>query len=173
MSVARVLRMGDPSLVKRARPVGNEEVSSLTSLIETLWETMAAAEGVGLAAPQIGVSVQVVVFGERSDRYPNQPAIPRTVLINPVVETLGDQETSAWEGCLSLPGMRGLVDRPDKIRYRGFDQQGCEIDCTVSGFHARVVQHECDHLDGILFPMRIRDMRYFGFEQELEMIERE
>ena len=140
----------------------------LDSLLADMFDTMIAAAGVGLAAPQIGENLRVVVFGfDDSERYPQALAVPRTVLINPEIEIVDSTEVADWEGCLSVPGMRGLVSRPNGIRYRGFDAEGGLIDREVTDFHARVVQHECDHLDGILYPQRITDLRYFGFEAEL------
>ena len=165
-----VLRMGHPELRRVAEPVPEHEFGSarIASLVEDLWDTMAARGGVGLAATQIGEASRVVVFGmESSARYPNAPAIPRTVLLNPVIEPLGDEMEEAWEGCLSVPGMRGLVPRHLRLRYRGVTPEGVGVEREAAGFHARVVQHECDHLDGILYPMRMTDMSRFGFEEEL------
>ena len=165
-----VLRMGHPELRRMARPVAESELGSarIESLVEDLWDTMAARGGIGLAATQIGDASRVVVFGmEASTRYPHAPAIPRTVLLNPVIEPLDDDMEEAWEGCLSVPGMRGLVPRHRRIRYRGVTPEGARVDREVAGFHARVVQHECDHLDGVLYPMRMTDMSRFGFEEEL------
>ena len=162
--------MGHPELRRVAEPVPEHEFGSarIASLVEDLWDTMAARGGIGLAATQIGEASRVVVFGmESSARYPDAPAIPRTVLLNPVIEPVGDEREEAWEGCLSVPGMRGLVPRHLRIRYRGATPEGVGVDREVSGFHARVVQHECDHLDGILYPMRMTDMSRFGFEEEL------
>ena len=165
-----VLRMGHPELRRIAEPVPEHEFGSarIASLVEDLWDTMEARGGIGLAATQIGEASRVVVFGmESSARYPDAPEIPRTVLLNPVIEPLGDEREEAWEGCLSVPGMRGLVPRHLRIRYRGATPEGAGVDREVAGFHARVVQHECDHLDGILYPMRMTDMSRFGFEEEL------
>ena len=165
-----VLRMGHPELRRVAELVPEHEFGSarIASLVEDLWDTMAARGGVGLAATQIGEASRVVVFGmESSARYPNAPAIPRTVLLNPVIEPLDDEMEEAWEGCLSVPGMRGLVPRHLRIRYGGVTPEGVGVDREAAGFHARVVQHECDHLDGILYPMRMTDMSRFGFEEEL------
>ena len=165
-----VLRMGHPELRRVAEPVPEHEFGSarVASLVEDLWDTMAARGGVGLAATQIGEASRVVVFGmESSARYPDATAIPRTVLLNPVIEPLGDEMEEAWEGCLSVPGMRGLVPRHLRIRYGGVTPEGVGVEREVAGFHARVVQHECDHLDGILYPMRMTDMSRFGFEEEL------
>jgi peptide deformylase len=160
--------MGDPRLLEVAKPVERFDTPELHALIEDLFETMAAANGAGLAAPQIGVGLQVVIFGvERTERYPDAPPVPRTVLLNPVIEPLGPEEEEGWEGCLSVPGMRGVVPRWAHIRYRGFDQNGIVIDREATGFHARVVQHECDHLIGKLYPMRIRDFTRFGYTSVL------
>lgn len=168
MTARTVLRMGDPRLLQAARPVDAAELAGLKALIEDMFDTMAALDGAGLAAPQIGVDQRVVIFGvEQNPRYPDAEAVPMTVLINPVVEPLGAELEAGWEGCLSVPGMRGLVERHARVRYTGLDPEGERIERIATGFHARVVQHECDHLDGILYPMRIRDLRYFGFEDEL------
>ncbi|MCK4743117.1 MAG: peptide deformylase [Sulfuriflexus sp.] len=168
MAVKNVLRMGDPFLLQRAKEVEQFDTPELNQLVEDMLETMAACDGAGLAAPQVGVDLRLVIFGiEHNPRYPDAEQVPQTVLINPVIELLGDEMDVAWEGCLSLPGMRGAVPRYTEIRYTGVDQFGEPIDRTVSGFHARVVQHECDHLDGILYPQRIKDIRYFGFTDEL------
>ncbi|NTV71340.1 MAG: peptide deformylase [Azonexaceae bacterium] len=168
MAFRTLLRMGDPRLMTPAAPVTAFATSELRQLIDDLRDTMAQAGGVGIAAPQIGVSLQVVIFGfEKSERYPEAEAVPFTVLINPQIEALGDDEVSGWEGCLSVPGLRGEVPRHARIRYRGFDLDGNAIDRTVDGFHARVVQHECDHLIGRLFPSRIRDFSRFGFTEVL------
>jgi peptide deformylase len=168
MTVRAVLRMGDPRLLEVARPLTEFDTPELHALLADMQETMAALDGAGLAAPQIGVGLQVVIFGvDRNPRYPDAEPVPRTVLINPELTPLSDEMEEGWEGCLSVPGMRGLVPRYKHLRYRGFDANGNPIDRSVSGFHARVVQHECDHLAGILYPMRIRDMRSFGFTEEL------
>lgn len=168
MSVRPVLRMGDPVLLQVAKPVEHFDTPDLRALLADMHDTMAALNGAGLAAPQIGVSLQVVVFGVGSNpRYPQAEEVPYTVLINPTLEPVGDDTEEGWEGCLSVPGMRGLVPRYQRLRYRGFDAGGAAIDRTVSGFHARVVQHEVDHLHGILYPMRIRDLRNFGFNETL------
>jgi len=165
MAVRTILRMGDPRLQRVANLVDERAAAQLQGLLEDMFDTMIAAEGVGLAAPQIGINLRVVVFGfEQSDRYPDELAVPRTVLINPEIEIIDSTEEAGWEGCLSVPGMRGLVSRPVGIRYRGLDEAGQTIDRQVSGFHARVVLHECDHLDGVLYPQRITDLRNFGFE---------
>ncbi|MHB8535997.1 MAG: peptide deformylase [Sulfuricaulis sp.] len=168
MTVRRVLKMGDPLLYRKADPVMAFNSPELEALIADMFDTMAALNGAGLAAPQIGVSQRVVIFSvESNPRYPDVEPVPSTVLINPVLTSLGDDVEEGWEGCLSVPGLRGLVSRYQKLRYTGFDQHGKPIDRTVSGFHARVVQHECDHLDGILYPMRLRDIRMLGFEDAL------
>ena len=168
MTVRTVLRMGDPRLLEPSRPVERFDTPELHALIADMDDTMKALNGAGLAAPQIGVGLQVVIFGvERNPRYPEAEEVPYTVLVNPVLEPVGGEIEEGWEGCLSVPGMRGLVPRYRQLRYRGRDQHGTPIDRTVSDFHARVVQHECDHLAGILYPMRIRDLRNFGFNEEL------
>jgi len=168
MTVRRVLKMGDPLLYKKAEPVQKFNTPELDALIADLFDTMAELNGAGLAAPQIGVSERVVVFSvEANPRYPNVEPVPSTVLVNPKLIPIGDEMEDGWEGCLSVPGLRGLVSRYLTLRYTGFDQRGQPIDRTVSGFHARVVQHECDHLDGILYPMRLRDIRMLGFEDAL------
>ncbi len=168
MTVRRVLKMGDPLLYRRAEEVREFGAPELGTLIQDMFDTMAALNGAGLAAPQIGVSQRVVIFEvESSPRYPDAEAVPRTILINPVLEPLGDDMDDGWEGCLSVPGLRGLVSRHTRLRYTGFDEKGRSIDRTVSDFHARVVQHECDHLDGILYPMRLKDIRLLGFEDAL------
>ena len=168
MAIRSILRMGDPRLLRQAEPVQVFGTPELYALIADLNETMIAADGVGIAAPQIGENLQLVLFGfEHSDRYPEAPAVPRTVLINPVLTPLDVEEEEGWEGCLSVPGLRGLVPRWKRIHYRGFDAQGAIIDRTAENFHARVVQHECDHLAGILYPTRIRDLTKFGFSEEL------
>lgn len=160
--------MGDARLLRRAEEVHTFDTPELHALLADMRDTMQALEGVGLAAPQIGVNLRVVIFGvQRSPRYPDADPVPDTVLLNPVITPLGDNTEEDWEGCLSVPGMRGLVPRFKTIRYQGCDEYGALIDRTVSGFHARVVQHECDHLDGILYPMRIRDLRQFGFSDVL------
>lgn len=168
MAVRKILRMGEPLLFEVAEPVTDFSAPELRRLIEDMFDTMRAAGGVGIAAPQIGVGLQVVIFGfEKSDRYPNAEAVPETVLINPVITPLGEEETPGWEGCLSVPGLRGEVPRYERIRYTGFTPAGEAIDRSVEGFHARVVQHECDHLIGRLFPSRVRDYTRFGFTDVL------
>jgi peptide deformylase len=168
MAVRNILRMGEPLLFKIADPVLEFGTDELKQLIQDMFDTMAAAGGVGLAAPQIGVGLQVVIFGfEKSERYPEADSVHQTILINPVITPLGDDEELGWEGCLSVPGLRGEVPRYVRIRYQGFDPEGQPIDRTVEGFHARVVQHECDHLIGRLFPSRMRDFARFGFTEVL------
>lgn len=168
MAIREILKMGDPRLLRQAQPVTQFGTPELEQLVEDMFETMRAVNGAGLAAPQIGVDLQLVIFGfGHNQRYPDAPAVPETVLINPVLTPLSEQEEDGWEGCLSVPGMRGVVPRWTQLRYQGVDQYGKVIDRTVDGFHARVVQHECDHLQGILYPMRIRDFRQFGFTEVL------
>ena len=169
MSIRTVIKMGDPRLLLSAEPVTAFGTPQLTRLVEDLWETMKVHSGAGLAAPQIGENLQVVVFGtgEPNPRYPDAPIVPRTVLINPVITPIGEEEQLDWEGCLSVPGLRAMVPRWNKVRYTGFDIYGDPIDRTVDGFHARVVQHECDHLWGKLYPMRVRDFTRFGFTEVL------
>lgn len=168
MAVKPILRMGDSRLLERALLVTDFSTPALKTLIADMFDTMEDAGGVGLAAPQIGVSLQVVIFGfEQSDRYPDATAVPQTILINPLITPLDAHESLGWEGCLSVPGMRGEVPRYERIRYQGYDQDGQPIDRTVEGFHARVVQHECDHLIGTLYPMRMRDLSRFGFTDVL------
>jgi peptide deformylase len=161
--------MGDPRLLRVAQPVKQFNTPELHALLVDLQDTMQAANGAGLAAPQIGVDLQVVIFGsgEFNPRYPDAPVVPRTVLINPVLTPLSEDEEEGWEGCLSVPGMRGVVPRFKRLRYQGFDEAGQPIDRTVEGFHARVVQHECDHLIGMLYPMRVRNFAQFGFTEVL------
>jgi len=168
MAVRPVLRMGDPRLLERSREVERFDTPDLHELLQDMHDTMDAMSGAGLAAPQIAVPLRVVVFGlKRNPRYPDAEEVPYTILINPIITPVGDVVEEGWEGCLSVPGMRGLVPRWRALRYQGRDQFGGSIDRTVSGFHARVVQHECDHLDGILYPMRIQDLRNFGFHDVL------
>jgi peptide deformylase len=168
MAVREVLKMGDPRLLEPARPVADFASAELALLITDMHDTMRALNGAGLAAPQIGVGLQVVIFGiDANPRYPDAEAVPFTVLVNPVLTRLSDALEGAWEGCLSVPGMRGMVPRHVALRYQGFDAAGQPIDRSVGGFHARVVQHEVDHLHGILYPMRIRDLRHFGFTDTL------
>lgn len=160
--------MGDPRLLQVSHPVERFGTPELRELLADMHDTMQALNGAGLAAPQLGVPLRVVIFGMASSpRYPDAEPVPQTVLVNPVITPLGDEMEDGWEGCLSVPGLRGLVPRHLRLRYQGFDADGRGIDRTVEGFHARVVQHECDHLDGILYPMRIRDLRSFGFTEAL------
>jgi peptide deformylase len=168
MAIRDILKMGDARLLRVAQPVTAFDTPALHALIQDLRDTMAAAQGAGLAAPQIGVDLAVVLFGfARNARYPEAPAVPETVLINPVITPLGPEEEEGWEGCLSVPGLRGMVPRWQRIRYQGFDALGQAIDREAEGFHARVVQHECDHLIGRLYPMRVRDFSRFGFTSVL------
>jgi peptide deformylase len=168
MAVRTVLRMGDARLWDVSKPVEKFATPELSELLQDMRDTMQAMNGAGLAAPQIGVGLRVVIFGvQENSRYPDADSVPETVLINPVITPVNGQTDMAWEGCLSVPGLRGVVERYTHIRYQGSDEQGALIDRTVSGFHARVVQHECDHLDGILYPMRIKDMTQFGYTAEL------
>ncbi|MFJ3058793.1 peptide deformylase [Herbaspirillum sp. NPDC087042] len=168
MAIREILKMGDPRLLRQAQPVTGFGTPELALLVDDMFQTMRAVNGAGLAAPQIGVDLQLVIFGfGQNPRYPDAPAVPETVLINPVLTPLSEEEEEGWEGCLSVPGMRGVVPRWSRLRYQGMDQNGKPIDRTVDGFHARVVQHECDHLQGILYPMRIRDFRQFGFTEVL------
>jgi peptide deformylase len=168
MAIRTVLRMGHPLLLQVAAPVERFGTAELRDLVADMDDTMRALNGAGIAAPQIGVSLRVVIFEVAlNPRYPQAESVPYTVLVNPVLDLLGDERDEAWEGCLSVPGLRGLVARHTNLRYRGFDLDGRPIDRTVAGFHARVVQHEVDHLDGILYPTRVADLRSFGFEDEL------
>ncbi|MBI3728994.1 MAG: peptide deformylase [Burkholderiales bacterium] len=163
-----ILKMGDARLLRVAEQVTAFDTPELHELIKDMFETMIAANGAGLAAPQIGVNLQLVIFGFKNNpRYPDAPVVPETVLINPILTPLSEETDDAWEGCLSVPGMRGLVPRWSALRYEGYDQFGTRISRDVDGFHARVVQHECDHLNGILYPMRIRDLTQFGFTEVL------
>lgn len=168
MTVRDILKMGDPRLLRVARRVESFDSPELHTLVADLFETMEAVQGAGLAAPQIGVDLAVVIFGfGNNQRYPDAPPVPRTVLINPSVTALSGEEEEGWEGCLSVPGLRGVVPRWSRVRYSGWDAAGSRIEREVSGFHARVVQHECDHLIGTLYPMRIRDFSRFGFTEVL------
>lgn len=168
MTVRAVRQMGDPLLFARAQEVPVVSSAALSELVTDMRDTMAALSGAGLAAPQIGVPLRVVIFGVHANpRYPQVAEVPDTVLVNPVIEPLGEDQEEGWEGCLSVPGMRGLVPRYRRIRYRGFDIDGTPIVREAEGFHARVVQHECDHLDGILYPLRIHDLKFFGYEATL------
>jgi len=166
--IHEILKMGDPRLLRVAKPVESFDTPELHALIADMFETMHAAGGVGLAAPQIGVDLQLAIFGfESSERYPDAPPVPRTVLLNPHITPLSEDKEEGWEGCLSVPGMRGVVERWSRIRYTGFDPAGVPIDRIADGFHARVVQHECDHLIGKLYPMRITDFTRFGYTEVL------
>jgi peptide deformylase len=169
MTVRQILKMGDPRLLRMAQPVRAFDTPELHALIADMFDTMRAANGAGLAAPQIGEDLQVVIFGTDAPnpRYPDAPVVPRTVLLNPTIVPMGDEEEEGWEGCLSVPGLRGMVPRFRAIRYSGFDPQGRPVERAVEGFHARVVQHECDHLAGTLYPMRMRDFSKFGFTDVL------
>ncbi|TAN81666.1 MAG: peptide deformylase [Gallionella sp.] len=177
MAIKAVLHMGDARLLQRAEPVKDFGGDDLRALLADMRDTMQALNGVGLAAPQIGVNLRVVIFGAQplqqehqgrpNPRYPDAETVPETVLINPLITPLDDKLEEAWEGCLSVPGLRGLVPRFQNIRYQGYDEYGALLDRTASGFHARVVQHECDHLNGILYPARIRDMTQFGYAETL------
>jgi peptide deformylase len=168
MAVREILKMGDPRLLRVARPVREFDTPALHALVQDLFDTMRAANGAGLAAPQIGADLAVVIFGfARNERYPEAPPVPETVLVNPQIEPLGDAEEEGWEGCLSVPGLRGVVPRFARIRYSGFDALGQRIEREAEGFHARVVQHECDHLIGKLYPMRVRDFTRFGYTSVL------
>ncbi len=163
-----ILRMGDPRLLQVSQPVAEFNTPALDALVADMFETMHAADGAGLAAPQIGVLLRVVIFGfEKLERYPEAPEVPPTVLINPVIEPLTSDMEEGWEGCLSVPGLRGVVPRVARLRYSGYDAGGKAFSREVEGFHARVVQHECDHLDGILYPMRVIDFTRFGFTDVL------
>lgn len=169
MTIREILKMGDPRLLRIAQPVAAFDTDELHLLVRDMFETMRAVNGAGLAAPQIGVDLQLVIFGtdEPNPRYPDAPIVPRTVLLNPVIAPLDEEEEEGWEGCLSVPGLRGVVPRWKRIRYSGFDPYGDPIDRVAEGFHARVVQHECDHLVGKLYPMRVRDFTRFGFTEVL------
>ena len=167
MAIRDILKMGNPDLLKVSEPIDFEK-DDLKTLIEDMKETMKANDGAGLAAPQIGVFKRLVIFGfDTNDRYPEADSVPFTVLINPVITPLSDDKENGWEGCLSVPGLRGVVPRFTHIKYEGYDADGKKFEREVEGFHARVVQHECDHLDGILYPMKIEDYRYFGFHEEI------
>lgn len=168
MTVREILKMGDPRLLRQAEPVKEFDTPELHGLIADMFDTMRAANGAGLAAPQIGVNLQLVIFGfKQNPRYPEAPEVPETVLINPVLKPLSEEMEEGWEGCLSVPGMRGVVPRWSRLHYEGFDQYGKTISRDADGFHARVVQHECDHLAGMLYPMRIKDFSRFGFTEVL------
>ncbi|HZW21972.1 peptide deformylase [Noviherbaspirillum sp.] len=164
MTVREILKMGDPRLLRQAEAVLGFDTPELHALIADMFDTMRAANGAGLAAPQIGVNLQLVIFGFKHNvRYPDAPPVPETVLINPVLTPLSDEMEEGWEGCLSVPGLRGMVPRWSRLHYEGFDQYGKPVSRDAEGFHARVVQHECDHLAGILYPMRIKDFSRFGY----------
>ena len=166
--IRSVLRMGDPRLLEISKPIAEFDTPELHTLVTDMRETMASLDGAGLAAPQIGVPLRMVIFGVKENpRYPGAAEVPETVLVNPIITPLGSELEDGWEGCLSVPGLRGLVPRLLRLRYEGADQYGNPISRDVEGFHARVVQHECDHLDGVLYPMRIRDFTQFGFLEEL------
>ena len=168
--IREVLRMGDPRLLQKSQPVETFDTLTLHALIKDMRDTMMHLDGAGLAAPQIGVLLRVVIFGVHANpRYPDAEEVPDTVLLNPVLEPIGEEMEEGWEGCLSVPGLRGVVPRYRRLRYSGFDERGERIERSVEGFHARVVQHECDHLDGILYPMRVRDFRSFGFTDVLNI----
>ncbi len=168
MAVREILKMGDERLLRVAAPVTDFDSPALLALVEDMFDTMRAANGAGLAAPQIGEDLQLVIFGfEHTERYPDAPPVPLTVLANPVIEPIDDEIVDGWEGCLSVPGLRGVVPRHARIRYRGFDARGEPIEREADGFHARVVQHECDHLIGRLYPTRMRDLRQLGFTSVL------
>lgn len=175
MTIKKVVKMGNKQLATPSLAIENFEqygrsYPGLSQLINDMVDTMIEEGGVGIAAPQIGCNQRVIVFGfEKNERYPDMEPVPLTVLINPVIKVLSDETNDAWEGCLSVPGLRGLVSRFNKIEYSGFDPDGNRISRIAEGFHARCVQHECDHLDGILYPQRLKDLRYFGFEDELEL----
>lgn len=164
MTVREILKMGDPRLLRVAEPVKEFGTPELEALIADMFDTMHAANGAGLAAPQIGVNLRLVIYGfKQNTRYPDAPPVPETVLINPKLRPLSAEMVDGWEGCLSVPGLRGVVPRFSALHYEGFDQYGNVISRDADGFHARVVQHECDHLDGILYPMRISDLSQFGY----------
>ena len=168
MAVREILRMGNPLLYQRSVEITEFATPELRALINDMFDTMAENDGAGLAAPQIGVMQRLVIFSvEANPRYPDAETVPRTILINPHIEVLDDEREAGWEGCLSIPGMRGVVSRSSRVRYSGYNEHGEKFSREVSGFHARVVQHECDHLDGVLYPMRIEDIRQFGYEAAL------
>jgi len=168
MAIKEILKMGDPRLLEKSKSIKDLNAIDLDQLIQDMIDTMEANDGAGLAAPQIGINIQLVIFGfKKNDRYPDAEEVPFTVLINPKITPIGDEIEDGWEGCLSVPGLRGIVPRYKKISYQGIDQYGKKIERKVDGFHARVVQHECDHLFGILYPMRIKDFTKFGFHEVL------
>lgn len=171
MTIKPVIKMGNQKLATPSLPVEKFSRSELTELIQNMHDTMQEKKGVGIAAPQIGCNLRVIMFGfEHNSRYPNEKPVPFTILVNPIIEILSDEMIDGWEGCLSVPGLRGQVPRHYEIQYSGYDLDGNPISRIAEGFHARIIQHECDHLDGILFPRRIKDMRCFGFEDELKEI---
>ncbi|OGT53181.1 MAG: peptide deformylase [Gammaproteobacteria bacterium RIFCSPHIGHO2_12_FULL_42_13] len=171
MSIQSVVKMGNKKLATPSLPVNDFSSRELEDIINDMRDTMAAKGGVGIAAPQIGHNLRIIMFGfEHSERYPNEKPVPFTILINPVIKPLSSEMIDGWEGCLSVPGLRGMVTRYKKIQYSGYDLTGKLVSRVVDGFHAKVVQHECDHIDGILFPQRIKDMQLFGFEDELKEI---
>jgi len=168
MAIKEILKMGDPRLLEVSKPIKDLNAIDLDQLIQDMIDTMEANDGAGLAAPQIGINIQLVIFGfKKNDRYPDAEEVPFTVLINPLITPIGDEMEDGWEGCLSVPGLRGVVPRYKNILYQGLDQHGKKIERKVDGFHSRVVQHECDHLFGILYPMRIKDFTRFGFHEVL------
>jgi peptide deformylase len=168
MAIKEILKMGDPRLLEKSEPLKDLNAVDLDQLIQDMIDTMEANDGAGLAAPQIGINIQLVIFGfKKNDRYPDAEEVPFTVLINPKITPIGDEIEDGWEGCLSVPGLRGVVPRYKKISYQGLDELGNKIERVAEGFHARVVQHECDHLHGILYPMRIKDYSMFGFHDVL------
>ena len=170
MAERRVLKMGDPFLHEVAKPVVEPDTGELHALVADRWDTMHARNGAGIAAPQIGVGLRVVVFAAQANpRFPGRDEVPETVLVNPEITPLDEAQEAGWEGCLSVPGMRGLVDRYTHIHYKGIDAHGIQFEREARGFHARVIQHECDHLDGILYPQRITDLSQFGFEEEISI----
>lgn len=169
MAIQSVVKMGNSQLATSSLPIEDFQDARLSQIIEDMQDTMQAKNGVGIAAPQIGYNLRIMLFGfESNPRYPNEKPVPMTILINPKIEFLSDEMVDGWEGCLSVPGLRGLVPRHQHIRYQGYDIKGQPINRIAEGFHARVVQHEYDHLEGILYPLRIKDMQYFGFEDELK-----
>ena len=168
MAIKPIVKLGDKQLATPSIAVKNFATPELFNILQDMQDTMKEKGGVGIAAPQIGHNLRIVLFGfEKNARYPNEKPVPTTILINPIIEILSEETSEAWEGCLSIPGMRGLVTRYNHIQYQGYDPHGNFFSREADGFHARMVQHECDHLDGILFPQRIKDMRFFGFEEEL------
>lgn len=171
MSIKSLVKMGNQELATPALLVENFSTQALYDLIQDMQDTKQGKGGVGLAAPQIGYNQQIIIFGfDHSERYPNEKPVPHTILINPIIEVLSDEIVEGWEGCLSVPGLRGLVPRYKKIKYSGYDPEGNVISKIAEGFHARIIQHECDHLNGILFPERIKNLRHFGYEDELKKV---